>query len=144
MKMSFILSMTLSLIFCGVSAHAEICFQDVTSFQQVRSSLPAVLKNYPLYIIHQSFEVTGAFAILANGKNIEIDIHANPVVGEAINKTALVRQACLSGNQLTIQLNDETSETLTVNQNSFTIEGYEFSITDLATYKEVVAQAQGN
>jgi len=140
--MSFALGMTLLLV--SFSARAEVCFHDVSSYEQVRATLPTVLKTYPLYIIHQSFELTGAFAILAKGNNIEIDIHANPVIGEAINKVALVNEACLSGNELTIHLNDNTSETLTVNNSSFTIEGFEFNITDLATYREVAGQAQGN
>lgn len=146
--MALVSCMVLSLILAGALAQAssqsDICFQDIPSYEAVKAQLPKTLQSYPLYAVNQSFELTGAFEIVANGTSLQIEAHVDPLIGDVINENAIITEACLEGTQLKVTLNTGESQTITVNKSSLTIEGYDFNITDLATYQKVAAKVPTN
>lgn len=117
----------------------NICFHDVTSYDQVRSQLPGSLQNPPVYAVHQSWDLTGGIRILPQGNNIWLDAHIKSTFAGVINQTAIIVTACLNGDSLQVTLNNGKSQTIQVNDNSLTIKGYDFNLTDAGTYQKVVS-----
>jgi|GEM_PF-4512859 len=144
-KIGFLNSINKTLVFfavlasCGF-AQAQICFNDLNSYNAVKSKLPKALQSEPLYAIHESWDLTGAFRIVPVGNNIEIDAHIHSTFAGLINETAIVTKACLTDDQLEVDLNDGKSKTITVNATSLTIQGYDFDITTAAEYQKVASK----
>ena len=117
----------------------NICFHDVDSYDQVRGQLPGSLQNPPVYAVHQSWDLTGGIRILPQGNDIWLDAHIKSAFAGVINQTAIIVSACLNGNSLQVSLNNGKSQTITVNDNSLTIKGYDFNLTDAGTYQKVAS-----
>jgi hypothetical protein len=131
--------------FAVASASAsEVCFKDIASYESVKSELPQALQSYPLYAVNQSFELTGAFEIVADRSYLQIQAHVDPIVGDVINQNDDITEACLSGDDLQVTLSSGETQTITVNSDSLTIEGHDFDITDQTTYEKVAADVPAN
>jgi hypothetical protein len=121
----------------GLKSAEAVCFTDVTSYTQVRAQLPGFMQSGYLFAVHDDFVAKGAFRIVPEGNQFRADAAGRTVAGP-FQGGGVLASVCVDGNTITSTFSSGASEAISYSGNSLYIRGFEFGVTDQATYQNLI------
>lgn len=128
----------LIMLFSATALGSPVCFTDVTSYNRVKSQLPASLRNGSLYLAK---DTSATAAITQRGGRFHFDmIYQFLGVTEDAGQ---IREICVSANQAVVKLASGAKKTLSISGNSFVYMSNRLNIISRSQHLSIRQSLQG-
>ncbi|HVK60599.1 MAG TPA: hypothetical protein VM432_03570 [Bdellovibrionales bacterium] len=122
------------------AASKQVCFQDVRSWEAVRTQLPPLMQRNELYAVHQSRSMIGGFKIVQAGRNILMELHGKHSLIGHLDEVDTLKQVCLvDGKKIKVSFSKGGSNVLEIVPSGLKTQGVTFTLTSAVGYDQVVA-----
>lgn len=119
----------LIMLFSATALGRPVCFTDVASYNQVKSQLPASMRNGAIFIGTKtdSLKATASIAPNSAGQFNFSMIYRHWLAGK-VEDAGRIREICVSGQQVKITLSTGTTKTLELKGRGFAYQGNLLSV----------------
>lgn len=119
---------------------APICFNDKASYEAVKNSLPAFMRQGQVFLAYADNSLTAAAAIVPSGNGFTFKLNYDHYLLGETNESGRIRQVCYDNGSAVITLNSGAKKTLKVQGSSLVYSGYSLPSVSKKKYLEVLGK----
>ncbi|MES2857511.1 MAG: hypothetical protein V4692_16690 [Bdellovibrionota bacterium] len=118
-------------------AAVPVCFEDVRTWEQNKSKLPAFMQTEDLFAVHVSKSVKGGFQIVQQGRQFYLEAHVKHTFGR-IDDSDFISQICVEDQTINVTMARGKSREIKMVEGGLELKGKVFRLTDEVEYKAVL------